>query len=88
MVGLVYNAFGDRIVEVGGSGGDFIFPDVFEKAQHLLDLVATWKPTPHLKVGFKWKNIAFAKKRFQQGNELVLVENRGTSFSIGAEYIY
>jgi hypothetical protein len=88
MVSLVYNAFGERIVEVGGSGGDFIFPDVYEKPQHLLDLVATWQPTPHVKLGFKWKNIAFARKRFQQGNELVLVENRGTSFSIGAEYIY
>ena len=88
MVGLVYNAFGKRIVEVGGSGGDFIFPDVFEKPQHMLDLIATWKPTPHVKLGFKWKNIAFAKKRYQQGDELVLLENRGTSFSIGAEYIY
>jgi len=88
MVGLVYNAFGKRLVEVGGSGGDFVFPDVFEKPQHLLDLIATWQPTPHVKIGFKWKNIAFAKKRFQQGNELVLVENRGTTFRIGAEYIY
>jgi outer membrane receptor protein involved in Fe transport len=88
MVGLVYNAFGKRVVEVGGSGGDFIFPDVFEMPQHMLDLIATWKPAEHVKIGFKWKNIAFAKKRYQQGDELVLLENRGTSFSIGAEYIY
>jgi outer membrane receptor protein involved in Fe transport len=88
MVGLVYNAFGKRVVEVGGSGGDFIFPDVFELPQHMLDLIATWKPAEHVKLGFKWKNIAFAKKRYQQGDELVLLENRGTSFSISAEYIY
>jgi len=88
MVGLVYNAFGKRVVEVGGSGGDFIFPDVFEMPQHMLDLIATWKPTEHVKIGFKWKNISFARKRYEQGNQLVLLENRGTSFSIGAEYIY
>jgi outer membrane receptor protein involved in Fe transport len=88
MVGLVYNAFGRRIVEVGGAAGDIIFPDVYEKAQHLLDLIVTWKPTDHVKLGFKWKNIAFAKKQYEQGNQLVLVANRGTSFSIGAEYIY
>ena len=42
----------------------------------------------HVKLGFKWKNIAFAKTRYKQGDELVLLENRGTTFSIGAEYIY
>ncbi len=88
MVGLVYNAFGPRIVEAGSAAGDFVIPDVFEQTQHLLDLVATWKPTPHVKIGFKWKNIAFARKRFKQGDEEVLLVNRGTTVSIGAEYIY
>lgn len=88
MVGLIYNAFGPRIVEAGSAAGDFIIPDVFELPQHLLDFVASWKPTPHVKIGLKWKNIAFAKKRFKQGGELVLLENYGTTVSIGAEYIY
>ncbi len=88
MVGLIYNAFGRRIVEVGGAAADIIFPDVYEKQQHLLDLIVTWKPAAHVKLGFKWKNIAFAKKQYEQGNQLVLREDRGTSFSIGAEYIY
>lgn len=88
MVGLVYNAFGPRIVEAGSAAGDFIIPDVYELPQHLLDFVASWKPTPHVKIGLKWKNIAFAKKRFRQGGELVLRENFGTTVSIGAEYNY
>ena len=49
MVGLVYNAFGKRIVEAGGSAGDIVLPDVFELPQHLLDFVATYKPSPHVK---------------------------------------
>jgi hypothetical protein len=89
MVGLVYNAFGPRIVEAGGpQGGDVIAPDVFEQTQHILDLIATWQVSPHAKLGFKWKNIAFARRRYKQGNALTFLENRGTTVSISAEYIY
>jgi outer membrane receptor protein involved in Fe transport len=89
MVGLVYNAFGPRIVEAGSpQGGDVIAPDVFEQTQHMLDLIATWRVAEHVKVGFKWKNIALARRRYKQGNELTFLENRGTTVSIGAEYIY
>jgi hypothetical protein len=88
MLGLIYNAFGKRIVEAGSAAGNFIIPDVYELPQHLLDFVATWKPTAHVKLGLKWRNIAFAKQRYEQGSELVLLENFGTSVSIGAEYIY
>lgn len=88
MVGLVYNAFGPRIVEVGLAASTFDNPDTIELQQHMLDLITTWKVNPHVKLGFKWKNIAFAKKRYQKGNELVFLENRGTSVSIAAEYIY
>jgi len=59
-----------------------------ELPQHLLDFIATYKPSPHVKLGLKWKNIAFAKKRFEQGGELVLLQNYGTTVSISAEYIY
>ena len=41
----------------------------------MLDLIATYKPNEHVKLGFKWKNIAFAKIRYQQSSELVLLEN-------------
>ena len=88
MTGLVYNAFGPRLVEVGTTAGTFNNPDVIELSQHRLDFVLTYKPTDHVKLGLKWKNITFARKRYQQGNELVLLENYGTSISIGAEYIY
>jgi hypothetical protein len=88
MVGLVYNAFGPRLVEVGTSASTFNYPDVIDLQQHRLDLIVTWQPADHVKLGLKWKNIAFAKRRFQQGDELVLLENVGTSVSIGAEYIY
>jgi hypothetical protein len=88
MVGVVYNAFGKRIVEAGGSAGSIILPDVFELPQHVLDFIATYQPSTHVKVGLKWKNIAFAKKRYQQGGELVLLQNFGTTVSISAEYIY
>ena len=88
LVALVYNAFGPRLVEVGTTIGRFNNPDVIDLQQHRLDLIVTWQPAEHVKVGLKWKNIAFAKRRFQQGSELVLLENVGTSVSIGAEYIY
>ncbi|MEM7138497.1 MAG: TonB-dependent receptor, partial [Myxococcota bacterium] len=87
--GLVYNAFGPRIVEAGGpQGGDVIAPDVFEQTQHLLDFIVSWRVSEHAKLGFKWKNIALARRRYKQGNQLSFLENRGTSVSIGAEYIY
>ena len=92
MVGLVYNAFGPRLIEVGGSSGagdqGVVNPNVFEQTQHYLDLIASWRATDHLKVGFKWRNIAFTRVRYKQGDEEVLLENLGTSVSIGAEYIY
>jgi outer membrane receptor protein involved in Fe transport len=89
MVGLVYNTFGPRIVEAGSvQGGNVIAPDVFDQTQHLLDLIATWRVSEHAKLGFKWKNIAFAKRRYKQGDEITFVEHRGTSVSISAEYIY
>ncbi|MBW2508447.1 MAG: outer membrane beta-barrel protein [Deltaproteobacteria bacterium] len=88
MVGLVYNAFGPRIVEVGVAASTFDNPDVIELQQHLLDLIASWRVHEHVKLGFKWTNIAFARKRYRQGDELVLLENRGTSVGISAEYIY
>jgi len=89
MVGLVYNTFGPRIVEAGSvQGGNVIAPDVFDQTQHLLDLIATWRVSEHAKLGFKWKNIAFAKRQYKQGDEITLIEHRGTSISISAEYIY
>jgi hypothetical protein len=88
MTGLVYNAFGPRLVEVGTTLGNVENPDVIELSQHRLDFIVSYKPTDHVKLGLKWKNITFAKKRYQQGGELVLLENYGTSISIGAEYIY
>ena len=89
MVGLVYNTFGPRIVEAGSvQGGNVIAPDVFDQTQHLLDLIATWRVSEHAKLGFKWKNIAFAKRQYKQGDEITFIEHRGTSISISAEYIY
>ena len=89
MVGLVYNTFGPRIVEAGSvQGGNVIAPDVFDQTQHLLDLIATWRVSEHAKLGFKWKNIAFAKRQYKQGDEITFIEHRGTSVSISAEYIY
>ncbi len=89
MVGLIYNAFGPRIVEAGSpQGGDVIAPDVFQQTQHQLDLIATWNVTEHVKLGFKWKNIALARVRYKQGDELTFLQNWGSTVSIGAEYIY
>ena len=89
VVALIYNAFGSRIVEAGGpQGGDVIAPDVFEQTQHLLDLIVSWRISEHAKVGFKWKNIALAKRQYKQGNQLTFLENRGTTVSISAEYSY
>jgi outer membrane receptor protein involved in Fe transport len=89
VLALVYNAFGPRIVEAGGpQGGDVIAPDVFEQTQHLLDFIVRWEATEHLNLGFKWKNIAFAKRQYKQGNEFTFREDRGTTVSISAEYNY
>ena len=88
LLALVYNAFGPRIVEAGTSVGEFVTPDVFEQPQHLLDLIVSWQPTDHVKLGLKWKNIAFARRRYKQGDQLVLVQDFGTSVGLSAEYIY
>ncbi len=88
MVGLVYNSFGPRLVEVIGAEGFQKDPDVYEKSQHLLDLVSSWEVNEHVQLGLKWKNIAFAKKRYKQGEELVLLQNRGTTVSVGASFSY
>ena len=88
LVALVYNSFGSRIVEAGAATGDIIFPDVFEKTQHYLDLIVTYKIKEHWKLGAKWKNIAFTKVRYEQGDVQVFEKNLGTSVSISAEYSY
>jgi len=41
-----------------------------------------------VKLGLKWKNIAFARKRYKQGDEMVFLQNRGTTVSVGASFNY
>lgn len=73
-----YNSFGRRLTGVGIYGQ----PDIYERARTTLDLVATHKLTPGLRLKLAGKNLSNAKRIIDQGGLIRESAQSGSTFSI------
>ena len=91
-VTAVYNMFGDRIFSVG----DVLFPTIYERSRHSLDLTVNIKANDRLTFKMGVQNILNAPFRFYEDsdrNEIIntkdnpiVVFRRGSYFSFSASY--
>ncbi len=76
---LLYNVFGERIMQVGALGA----PDVIQVPFHILDLVIKYKLPHGFSLTFKAKNLIDQQARFTQGDFTVEQSRKGREFSLG-----
>ncbi len=73
---LVFNVFGERIVDVGTNGA----PDIYQQPQPSLDFVYAQKFREHWKFKFRARNLLNPEVQITQGDET------RRSFTVGREY--
>ncbi len=76
---LLYNVFGERIVEAGAQGT----PDVYEQPFHQLDFVYRQALGDGWRLSAKFKNMLDWKKTYQQGPITTESYRRGRALSLG-----
>ena len=74
---LLYNIFGERIVDVGTNGA----PDIYEQPRAQLDFVYTQEVTENWRAQFKARNLLDPDVEINQGTETRIL------FAVGREYI-
>ena len=77
--GLLYNAFGERIVDVGTQG----LPDVVEQPIHQLDLVTRFTLAKNTNVNFRVRNLLDQSVVLKQDRFVVQEFRMGQSYSLG-----
>lgn len=83
-VSLVYNVFGERIVEVGAQGA----PDVIEQPFHQLDLIFSQNLGMGFNLKFKIQNFIDQKVQFKQGGKTTESYRKGRKFSLSLSWDY
>lgn len=78
---ILYNFFGDRIVDVGSLG----LPDILEEGRGTLDLVAI-KRFGDAQLRFIFDNLTNADYLFTQGGKVQRLYNLGPSFAVSFSY--
>lgn len=78
---LLYNSFGERIVQVGTQG----LPDIYEQPFQQLDFVYRHRVGDWL-YKFSFKNILNDTVQFQQGNEITRSYKKGRAISLGIQW--
>lgn len=73
---LLYNVFGERIVDVGTNGA----PDIYEQPRGALDFVYSQKFADHWKFKFRVRNLLDAEVEITQGDKT------RRNFTLGREY--
>ncbi len=81
---LLYNIFGERIVDVGTNGA----PDVYEQPRPQLDFIYAQRILEHWKVQFKAKNLLDPDVEITQGPETKIQFTVGREFSLSFEFNY
>ena len=76
---LLYNVFGDRIVEVGTNGA----PDIKEDSFHQIDFVWGQEVSKTVNLKFKIKNILNREHSRFQGEKIVQTYRKGRELSLG-----
>lgn len=78
---LLYNSFGERIVQVGTQG----LPDIYEQPFQQLDFVYRHRVGDWL-YKFSFKNILNDDVQFQQGDEITREFKKGRALSLGIQW--
>ena len=73
---MLYNVFGERIVDVGTNGA----PDIYQQPRPVLDFVYSQKFGDHWKFKFRARNLLNAEVEITQGDKT------RRSFDVGREY--
>jgi hypothetical protein len=81
---LLYNIFGERIVDVGTNGA----PDIYEEPRPQLDFIYTQGLTENWKVQFKAKNLLDPDVEITQGPETRIQFSVGREYSLSLELSY
>ena len=81
---LLYNEFGERIVDVGTNGA----PDIYQQPQPALDFVYSQKFRDHWKVKFRARNLLDSKVELTQGDKTVREFTVGREYTLGVEYSF
>lgn len=77
---LVYNAYGERISEVGGGGA----PDAFEEPFHEVSIIGGYQINEHFGIKAKAQNLLDDEVEFTQGGQTVESYRKGRKFSLSA----
>ena len=80
---LVFNVFGERIVDVGISGS----PDIYEQPRESLDIVYS-QTFRNWKFKAKLKNLLDPEIELTQGDRTTRLWQAGQEFSVGVEYSF
>lgn len=81
---LLYNIFGERIVDVGTNGA----PDIYEQPRPQLDFIYSQRVNEHWKVQFKARNLLDPDVEITQGPETRIQFAVGREFSLSMEFNY
>ena len=81
---LLFNVFGERIVDVGTNGA----PDIYQQPREVLDFVYSQKFGDHWKFKFRARNLLDAEVELTQGPETKRTFFVGREFQVAAEYSF
>ena len=81
---ILYNVFGERIVDVGTKGA----PDIYEQPRPQLDFIYSQIIGDHWKIKFKARNLLNPEVELTQGAETRLVFSAGREYSVSLEWRY
>lgn len=81
---LLFNIFGERIVDVGTNGA----PDIYQQPQPQLDFIYSQGVGEHWKVKFKARNLLNPPIELTQGSETRLKFTIGREYSISLQWAY
>ncbi len=79
---LLFNLFGERIVDVGTNGA----PDIYEQPRPQLDFVYAHRLNPHWKIKFKASNLLDPDVEITQGPETRIHYTTGREFKLSVEW--
>jgi TonB-dependent receptor len=81
---ILYNIFGERIVDVGTNGA----PDIYEEPRPQLDFIWTQRIFEDWKVQFKARNLLDPDVEITQGSETRIRFSVGREYSLSLEFNY
>ena len=81
---LLFNVFGERIVDVGTNG----VPDIYQQPREALDFVYSQKFGDHWKFKFRARNLLDAEVELTQGDETKRSFFVGREFQVGIEWSF